>query len=140
MLPAILGPVSRSVALLNFSVRASIAKAAILIVLFYVARHFGSELGRNLSGLMLGFSVYLGVSIANLGIAKASSQAIYGKWFWSITPLASFLCILVWTVALWEFAPVADKRGTLTPDGRDSEAVALELARFNDELSKFLHK
>jgi hypothetical protein len=43
-------------------------------------------------------------------------------------------------IALWDYVPVPG-RGTISPvGGRDSEGVALELIRFNNELSKFLEK
>ena len=57
-----------------------------------------------------------------------------------MSPLASALCVLVWTVSLWELAPMPSMGTISTATGRDSEAVALELTRFNSELSKFLHK
>ena len=67
ILPAILGSTHRRPALLDFALRASVTKAIILVVLFYVARHYGSELGRNVAGLMFGFSIYLAINIAMNG-------------------------------------------------------------------------
>jgi hypothetical protein len=57
-----------------------------------------------------------------------------------MSPLATALCLLVWTVALWELVPVP-RMNTISPaTGRDPQMVALELTRFNSELSKFMHK
>ena len=67
ILPAILGSTHRRPALFDFALRASVTKAIILVVLFYVARHYGSELGRNVAGLMFGFSIYLAMNIAMAG-------------------------------------------------------------------------
>jgi hypothetical protein len=138
ILPVILWSSGRRPALFGFALRASVAKAFVLAVLFIAARHYRSELGKNVAGLMLGLSVYLGVNIANLASAKAFAPAVYGRIFWVMVPLSFTLGLLVWTTALWEYAPLP---GIVSPvAGRDSEAVALELTRFNGELSKFLHK
>jgi hypothetical protein len=136
----ILESTHRRSALLDFALRASVTKAIILVVLFYVARHYGSELGRNVAGLMFGFSIYLAMNIAMLAIGKAFDPALGAKVLWVMSPLASALCVLVWTLSLWELAPVPNL-GIVSPaTGRDSEAVGLELTRFNSELSKLLHK
>ena len=59
---------------------------------------------------------------------------------WVMEPLAFALCLMVWTISLWELAPVP-RISKLSPVvGTDSGAVALELTRFNSELSKLLHK
>jgi len=140
ILPAILGSTPRRPALFNFALRASVTKVVILVVLFYVARHYGSELGRNVGGLMFGFSIYLAMTIAMLAAGKAFEPALRDPILWVMSPLASVLCVLVWTISLWELAPMPSMNTISTATGRDSEAVALELTRFNSELSKILHK
>jgi len=140
ILPTILGSASRSHPLLDFALRASVIKAIILAVLFYVARHYGSQLGRNVGGLMLGFSIYVAINVAVMASAKAFGSVLYAPIFWVMLPLASALCVLVWTISLWELAPMPSLRTISTTTGRDSEAVALELTRFNSELSKLLHR
>ncbi len=138
--PAILGSTHRRPALLDFALRASVTKAVILVVLFYLARHYGSELGRSVAGLMFGFAIYLAMDITIDAIGKTFDPVFSAKISWVMSPLAATLSLLVWTVSLWERAP-SPKVGVLLPvAGRDSEAVALELTRFNSELSKLLHK
>jgi hypothetical protein len=140
ILPALLQPRGSSSALLDFALRASVTKAVILAVLLLTTRHFGLKLGRNVAGLMLGFSIFVGMNIANLAAAQSFGRALYARIFWVMPPIANTLCLLVWTVALWEFAPLP-RTASIPPAGRgDSETLALELARINDTLSKFLHK
>lgn len=140
ILPAILGATHRRPALLTFALRISVTKAVILIVLFYVARHYCSQLGRNVAGIMYGFSIYLAINIVTMAAGKVFDPPISTNLLWVMSPLASALCMLMWTVSLWELEPLP-KMGTVSPvAGRDSEAVALELARFNGELTKLLHK
>ena len=140
ILPTTLGSASRSRALLDFAMRAYVTKAVILIVLFYVARHYGSQLGRNVGGLMLGFSIYVAMNVTIMASAKAFGSALFAHVLWVMLPLASVLCMLTWTVSLWELAPMPSIRTISTATGRDSEVVALELTHFNSELSKLLHK
>jgi len=140
ILPAILGATHRRPALFDFALRASVSKAVILVVLFYVARHYGTELGRNVAGLMLGFSIYLAMNIAILAIGRAFEPAVGGNVLWVMGPLAAALSLLVWTISLWELAPMPRLHSISTATERDSEIVALELTRFNSELSKLLHK
>jgi hypothetical protein len=140
ILPAILQPPGRSSALLDFALRASVTKAVILAVLLLTASHFGLKLGRNVVGLILGFSIFLGISVANFAAAQSFGRALYARILWVMTPIAFTLCLLVWTVALWQLAPMPIT-GSMPPAGDgDSETLALELARFNNTLSKLLHK
>jgi hypothetical protein len=140
ILPTILWSANRHVALLDFTLRTSVTKAIILIVLFYVARHYGLQIGRNVAGLMLGISIYVALNIAIMACDKAFASRLFAPILWFMEPLATALCILVWTVSFWEPSPMAGLRTISTATGRESEAVALELTRFNSELSKILHK
>lgn len=140
ILPSLRWSGDRSLALLDFTLRASLTKAIILVVLFYVARRYGSPLGRNVAGLMLGFSIYVAINVAIMAGAQVFGEVLFARVLWVMPPLASVLCLLVWTISLWELVPVQSLRAVLPATGRDSEAVALELNRFNSELSRFLHK
>lgn len=140
ILPAILQPPGPSSVLLNFALRASVTKALILAVLLFATSHFGLKLGRNVAGLILGFSIFLGINVANFAAAESFGKALYARILWVMSPIAFTLCLLVWTVALWEFAPMPGKESMPTAGNGESETLALEFARFNDTLSKFLHK
>lgn len=140
VLPALLWSPGRATALLGFALRASVTKAVVLAALLVATRHYGSELGRNVAGLMLGFSIYLGINTANLAAARLFGRVLYGDIYWIMTPVGYTLCSLVWTIALWERSTVPNV-GEISPVvGGSSDAVALELTRFNSELSKLLHK
>jgi hypothetical protein len=140
ILPTILGSTGRSRAVAGFAFRTFVTKAIILAVLFYVARHYDSPLGRNVGGIMLGFSIYVAIHVAVMGTAQASGSALFGPIIWFVAPLAFAMCLLVWTVSLWEVAPGPQVPAMSTASGRDSEPVALALTRFNSELSKILHR
>jgi len=137
ILPVIHHSTDRLPVLLGFALRASVTKVIVLAALFLAARHYGLELGKHVAGLMLGFSIYLGVNVPNLAASMAYDPAVYVRFLWIVSPIAFTLCLLVWTIALWDFVP-SPSRSIVSPG--DSQAMALELARFNNELSKFLEK
>ena len=140
ILPTIIWSTHQSLALLGFALRASVTKAIILVVLFYLARHFGSELGRNVAGLMLGFSIYVATTVAIMSSAQAFGPALFARLVWFMEPLAYLICLLVWTISLWELATVPGPRAIALASSGDSEPVAVQLNRFSSELSKFLNK
>jgi hypothetical protein len=140
ILPAIIWSTHQSLALLGFALRASVTKAIILIVLFYLARHFGSELGRNVAGLMLGFSIYVATTVAIMSSAQAFGPAVFARLFWFMEPLAYLMCLLVWIISLWELATVPSLRAISLASSGDSASVTVQLNRFSSELSKFLDK
>jgi hypothetical protein len=139
ILPAVLFSTGRSRALPTFVLRASVTKAVILVVLLYMAKHYGSHIGRNLGGLMLGFSLYVALNVAVLASRNTLSVALFAPVVWVVLPLASALCILIWTICLWQLEPVQNLQ-PISNEVNGPHAVALELTRFNSELSKILHK
>jgi hypothetical protein len=59
ILPAILESREPSSKLLSFALGTSVTKVIILATLVFMAHHFGLALGKNVAGMMLGFSIYL---------------------------------------------------------------------------------
>jgi Na+-transporting NADH:ubiquinone oxidoreductase subunit NqrD len=140
ILPAMVESHKPSPALLDFALRGSVTKAVILAVLVVTAHHFGLRLGKNVAGLMLGFSIYLGVNVANTAAAESFGRALSATVLWIVPPSAFVLCLLVWTISLWEPA-LMPSTDSVRPAARgDSQALTLELARFNSALSRLLHR
>jgi hypothetical protein len=139
ILPTILHSQGGKSVLLGLALRASLTKAVILGALLLAAHHYGLRIGKNVAGLILGFSIYLGVNVTNFAAEQIFSH-LYANILWVMTPIAYTLCLGIWLVALWDFVPVPN-RGTMSPvPERGSEDLALELARFNNELSKVIDK
>ncbi len=137
VVPSIIGAQGRQEALLNFTVRASVTKLVIILALLVASRQFKSRLGKNVAGLMLGFSIYLGINVADYAAAKAFDSAIYAQILWIMSPASYVLCLLVWTVALWNYAPSSLAAPVA---GGESPNVSLELNRYNNELTKFIER
>ena len=136
ILPTILWARGSTAALADFTLRVSLTKAIILAALFFAAWNYSFPLSRNVAGLMLGFAIYVAMNVAMMASAKAFSSSLVAGMLWVLSPLGSALCMLVWTTSLWELAPIPRRQAS----GRDAETVALELTRFNSDLSRFLHK
>ena len=139
VLPTILYSNGRHSALLGFALRASLTKVAIIVGLLFTAHRYGFKMGRNVAGLLLGFSIYLGVNIVNFAADQFFYQQ-YSKVLWILPPVAYTLCLLVWLTALWDFVPMPERSTMPASVGTNPATVALELNRFNNELSKFLNK
>ena len=140
ILPVILWPPNGPYEFLDFALRASVTKLIVLAALFLVARHYQPELGKSVAGLMLGFSVYLAVNVGNLAASVTYGVVLYNKMLWIMSPIAFTLCLLVWNIALWDFAPALNGSIISPVAGRDSQAITVELARFNNKLSKLTEK
>ncbi len=140
ILPSIIHPPAGPSVLLAFSLRVSVTKVIVLAVLFLAARHYRLRLEKPVVGLTLGFSIYLCISIASYAASVTYGAALSSKVLWIMTPVAFTLCVFVWTCALWNFSPATIRSEGLPIPARDAHAMALKLARFNDQLSKVTEK
>ena len=140
ILPAIVNPPSGPSVLAAFALRASATKVVVLAALFFLARHYRAKLERSVLGLMLGFSIYLGVNTANFAASLTYGSSLYSKLLWIMGPIAFTVCLTVWIASLWNFAPVPTVGMVLPTTGRRAQSMAVELARFNDELSKLTER
>jgi len=74
--------------------------ATVLAVVFY----YRIELGKNVTGMILGFGAYIGVSLTTLAL-----RSFVGPRFdapWGLLQSASFVfATAVWMVALWTYSP-----------------------------------
>jgi hypothetical protein len=81
-----------------------IAQAIALLSIVFLTGYYGIEIGKNMKGLILGFGVYVGASIILLTL-----RLFFGIWFnpaWKIIePFSYAAALLMWTVALWSYAP-----------------------------------
>jgi hypothetical protein len=139
--PSLLEPRPRSLAILDLVIRSSVAKAAIVIVLLGVARHFRIPLGRNIAGIMMGFSIYLALNTATFALAETYGRSQYGQTFATVGPVIQTLTFLVWAVALWEPQPDLLSNREV-PGGQEgiSEPLTRQLGRFNTALTRLLRR
>jgi hypothetical protein len=80
--------------------------ATVLAIVFY----YRIELGKNVTGMIVGFGAYVGVSLTTLEL-----RSFVGPRFDAVWPIlqttAYFFALIVWTVALWTHSPNPDPPG-----------------------------
>jgi phage shock protein PspC (stress-responsive transcriptional regulator) len=134
-------PLSRRAATLDLFKRVSITKAAIIIVLLAMARYYRLPVGKNVAGLMLGFSAYLGINIVNFALEERFAPGVYDSVFAVVGPLSSIVCLLIWTAKLWRYEPVLTEAGQLAGASHEvSEPVIYKIDRLNQTLMKVLRR
>lgn len=137
ILPALWRHQSSSFAFLELEKRTSLTKAVLIIILLVVARLYRIPLGRNISGMMLGFAAYLALITADTALAEALGRAAYGTIYNMVAPLSFVLALSIWTAALWRYEPVAPGQPDYFRSGDDSsEALGDQLGRYSSELSR----
>jgi hypothetical protein len=80
--------------------------ATVLAIVFY----YRIELGKNVTGMIVGFGAYVGASLTILEL-----RSFVGPRFDPVWPIlqttAYFFALIVWTVALWTYSPNPDPPG-----------------------------
>ncbi|HLY61145.1 MAG TPA: hypothetical protein VKV95_10385 [Terriglobia bacterium] len=137
IIPALWRHQPSSIAFFELEKRTSLTKVVLIIVLLLVARSFRISFSRNISGMMLGFAIYLAASIANVALAEGLGRARYATIFSLVSPLAYFLALSIWTAALWRYEPVLPNQGNFSRGGDNfSEPLSVQLGRYSSELSR----
>jgi hypothetical protein len=105
ILPSLLGHQSRRVVFLDLSRSAFLTKAALIVVLLAAIRLYELPLRENISGMLLGFSVYLALNVVNVALDERFYPS-YVPIFAVVGPSSYVLALTIWNVALWRFEPV----------------------------------
>ena len=141
VLPSLVESQRASLIMLDFVKRTSLTKAVAVFSLLAVAHYYRVRLGRNISGIALGFCVYLGINIINFALAEAYGPVRYAQTLGVVWPLSYTIALLIWTVALWRYQPVLlTARGLPGSTRRVSEPLSDQLERFNTELTRLLRR
>lgn len=134
VLPSLATYPSSSAFLLGFIKKASTLKAVALLAVLGVASRYRLNGGRNISGMALGFGVYLGINLAHFALAER-----YGTTFRLGIPVAFTLALVIWTVALWSYRPASPTvKEIKAAEGLRGSEVSYELDRMNVALTRLL--
>ncbi len=98
------------IALAEFLGVAKLARSALLLAfvaifsLLVLVLYYAIPLGRNLRGMILGYGLFLGISVINL--------SFFGTFGEEVQSIASFiqssaylLALSLWTISLWSYSP-----------------------------------
>lgn len=92
-------------------------QAIFLFAILATIAYYGLPMGRNIKGMILGYGIYVGVSLISLAV-----WAYAGAWLqrvWAFAPPIAFVAALaIWMVSLWSYQPnpVPDPRIRLEAD------------------------
>jgi hypothetical protein len=83
-----------------------LAQGAGLTAILFLIGFYGIEVGRNMRGIIVGFGVYLGVSLILWPLTAFFGMQVYAAWrIVQVSPYLAPLCI--WAVALCTYEPEA---------------------------------
>jgi len=74
--------------------------ATVLAIVFY----YRIELGKNVTGMIVGFGAYVGVSLTTLELRSFLGPRFNAGWG-NLQTISYFFALIVWTVALWSYSP-----------------------------------
>jgi len=132
---------SSDLVLLEVTKNLSLAKAAIIVMLLAAAWYCRLPIGKNVSGIMLGFALYLAINVASFTAAEQFGKVLYAKVLNLLFLLSYDLCLVVWTMALWRFQPgTVPSSRPREGDEEIPEAVNFQLGRFNTALTRLLRR
>jgi hypothetical protein len=135
ILPFLFHPHPFDITFLELTKRISLAKGAIILVLLGAARSYRLLLSRNVSGMILGFALYLSIGVASHTAAQYFGEALYSGLLNIIFLLSYDLCLLVWAIALWRYEPVQAANRNLR---QGEEPLSDQLVRFDTTLMRLL--
>jgi hypothetical protein len=87
-----------------------VIEALVLTTVLAIVFYYRIELGKNVTGMIVGFGAYVGVSVATLALRSFLGprfNAVGGD----LQPISYFFALIVWTVALWSCSPNPDPPG-----------------------------
>jgi len=86
-----------------------IVQALAILTLVSLFFWYAIPFGRNLKGILIGYSFFIGMSIIQITLLYHSWDLI--KPFWTYAPSLSYLLVLgIWARALWSSQPVPEAR------------------------------
>lgn len=96
-----------------------IVQSCALIALVIAFLFYAIPLSRNLRGIMLGYGIFLGCSIAQLTIMNRLGERILAVWFY-LQPVSYLIVLTVWAATLWNYSqePTIDRTIRLDQDYR----------------------
>lgn len=77
-------------------------QATVLIAILGLLSYYRIPLGRNLKGILLGFGIFVGVSVAILTLRSSFGDGLQLVYRY-LPPLTYFAVLIIWCSALWSY-------------------------------------
>jgi hypothetical protein len=98
-------------------------QAMVFIGILGILFHYGIAIGRNLKGILLGYGLFLGVSVLTLALRSYAGKTL-DPWWQPVLQYSYLASLVIWTVGLWRYYPEPVTQPTQF--GADYEALALK--------------
>jgi len=79
-------------------------QAIFLCVILMIILRYRIDPGKNVMGMMIGYGLYIFVSLVSLAVRAYAGRAFDDVWRF-VQPFSYNACLLVWAYALWSYAP-----------------------------------
>ena len=100
--------------------------ALVVLFLFYAI-----PFGKNLRGILLGYGVFVGLSVIQLTFVTDSSSRFHS--FWSYVSPASYLIVLgVWAIHLWAYFPSPEPKRVVRLEEQYQGVAAVTAQRLRE--------
>jgi len=109
---------------LNLERNFRLIESFFLLAMLAVILHCGLVMGRNLTGMFLGYGLYVAASLLILALRSYAGPALEGAWE-VIQPLAYVVCLSIWLYSLWAYYPISPAR--LSAAGADNRFVSTNM-------------
>jgi len=87
-----------------------VIEALVLFTVLAIVSYYRIELGRNVTGMIVGFGAYVSVSVASLALRSFVGPRFNAGWG-NLQTTSYFFALIVWTVALWTYSPNPEPPG-----------------------------
>lgn len=99
----------------------------LLFILVSLLAYYAIPVGRNLKGMIVGYGLFIAVSIACLAL-RAGLGGIFQSWWQYLQPAAYNGALLIWCLSLWSYQPSPHSE-IETGIERDYQHLATETAK-----------
>ncbi|MHB8410795.1 MAG: hypothetical protein ACYDDI_02485 [Candidatus Acidiferrales bacterium] len=86
-------------------------QAVMLVALLGIFMAYQIPIERNLRGIILGYSLFVGFSVIDLTIVLKHANR-YGPLMRKLEPISYLVCLAIWASALWSLAPEPECEAT----------------------------
>jgi hypothetical protein len=76
------------------------AQAVLLLAILSLLVYYRAPLGRNVAGLLYGYTLFIATAVVNLALRSALG-ARFQSWWTVLQPLAYLVTLVVWCAGLW---------------------------------------
>jgi len=112
-------------------------QAVFLFGILAVISRYEIPMGRNMKGMILGYGMYLGISLVVLALRSHIGPSFNGAWS-IIQPFSGDVSLAIWLIALWSYHPNPAPDSARLED--DYEALATRTRAVLDSLRSHLGK